>query len=84
MVCLFLCLFEFFFFKFWIVFEEVIFLVKENFNKVQKTLHLYASVFGFWLNSSEIKFCAFEGDRESKESPLERNSLFSLGLRVPG
>lgn len=74
----------FFFFNFWKVLEEAIFLVKKNFNEVQKILHIYASAFGFGLNSSEIKFCAFEGDREGKESPLERNSLFSLGLHVPG
>lgn len=66
--------------NFWKVFEEVKFLVKKNFSKVQKTLHVYTVVFGFRLNSSEIKFCAFGGDRGGKESTLERNSIFSLGL----
>lgn len=62
--------------------EEVKLLMEKNFSKVQKTLHIFANVFGFWLIAKEIKFATLGTDRGGKESPLEGKSLSSLGLLV--
>lgn len=60
----------------------MILLVKKNFGKVQKTLHIFANVFGFCLTAKEMKFATLGVDRGGKESPLEGKSLSSLGLLV--
>ena len=56
--------------------------MKKNFSKVQKTLHIFANVFGFCLTAKEMKFATLGVDRGGKESPLEGKSLSSLGLLV--
>ena len=42
--------------------------MKKNFSKVQKTLHIFANVFGFCLTAKEMKFATLGVDREAKRA----------------